>query len=145
LRANTKLSLPISVGYTYTNATFLNSFGSTDSLWGEVIDGDQLPYIPEHQINLMLSLEHNNYEFNLSGRYLGEFRTKAGSGTIAANEKVDSNFIVDFSAKYHFTKYLSFTSNIINAFDATYAVARVPSGLRPGHPFGANLGLEFRF
>lgn len=145
LRTNTKFSLPISIGYTFTNATFLNSFGSTDSLWGEVTDGDQLPYIPEHQINMMVSLEHNQYEFNLSGRYLGEFRTKAGSGEIAASEKVDSNFIVDFSAKYHFSNYLSFTSNIINAFDATYAVSRVPSGLRPGHPFGANLGLEFRF
>ncbi len=145
LRTNTQFSLPISVGYTYTNATFLNSFGSTDSLWGEVTDGDQLPYIPEHQINVMLSLENNQYEFNLSGRYLGEFRTKAGNGPIANNEKVDSNFVVDFSTKYHFSKNLSLTSNIINAFNSTYATARVPAGLRPGHPFGANLGIEFKF
>ena len=145
LETNTRFSLPISLGYTYTNATFLNSFGSTDGLWGEVSDGDRLPYIPEHQINATLSLEHKNYEFNLSGRYLGEFRTKAGAGSIAKNEKVDSNFVVDFSAKYHFNTHLSLSSNIINAFDSTYAVSRVPAGLRPGHPFGANLGLEFRF
>lgn len=144
LASNTKFSLPISLGYTYTNTEFLNSFGSNDDLWGTVEAGDQLPYIPEHQFNIMLSLEHDKYELNASSRYLGAFRTKAGSGAIPQNEKVDSNFVVDLSAKYHFNKHLSLTSNLINVFDATYAVSRVPAGLRPGHPFGANLGLEFR-
>jgi Fe(3+) dicitrate transport protein len=145
LEKSTKFSLPMSFGYTYTNAEFLNSFGSDADLWGEVEKGDQLPYIPEHQFNIMLSLEHNKYEINASARYLGEFRTRAGSGPIPVNEKVDSNFIVDFSAKYHFNPQLSLTSNIINVFDTTYEVSRVPAGLRPGHPFGANLGLEFNF
>ena len=52
----------------------------------------------------------------------------AGSGTIPENEKVDSNFVIDFSAKYHFNKHLSLTGNIINALDTTYAVSIVPSG-----------------
>ena len=145
LKSNTKFALPISLGYTYTNAEFQNSFGSNDDLWGEVQEGDQLPYIPKHQFNLMVSLEHAKYELNASGRYLGEFRTKAGSGDIPQNEKVDSNFVVDFSAKYHFNKHLSLTGNIINALDTTYAVSRVPAGLRPGMPFAANAGLEFKF
>lgn len=145
LSKNTKFSLPLTLGYTYTNTKFLNSFGSDDSLWGEVNEGDQLPYIPEHQLNVMLSLEHAKYELNLSGRYNGEFRTKAGSGDITNDELVNSNFIIDFSAKYYFSKYLSITGNVINMLDETYAVSRVPAGLRPGHPFGANLGLEFTF
>ncbi|SFN72931.1 Fe(3+) dicitrate transport protein [Bizionia echini] len=144
LVSNNTYSLPISFGYTYTNTKFLNSFGSSEDLWGTVEAGDQLPYIPEHQFNLMLSLEHEKYELNASSRYLGAFRTQAGTGAIPDNEKVDSNFVVDFSAKYHINQHLSLTSNIINVFDATYAVSRVPAGLRPGHPFGANLGLEFR-
>tara|TARA_R110002111_G_scaffold185630_1_gene251637 strand:+ start:3376 stop:5607 length:2232 start_codon:yes stop_codon:yes gene_type:complete len=145
LSKNTKFSLPLTLGYTYTNTEFLNSFGSDDSLWGEVNKGDQLPYIPQHQLNVMLSLEHAKYELNLSGRYNGEFRTKAGSGDIPNDELVASNFIIDFSAKYHFSKYLSITGNVINMLDETYAVSRVPTGLRPGHPFGANLGLELTF
>ncbi|MBC2846152.1 TonB-dependent receptor family protein [Winogradskyella flava] len=142
---NTKLKLPITFGYTFTNTEFLNSFGSDDSIWGEVQEGDELPYIPIHQFNIMASLEHAKYELNLSGRYNGEFRTLAGSGNIAADELVASNFIIDFSAKYHFSKQLSLTGNVINMLDETYAVSRVPAGLRPGHPFGGNLGLEFRF
>ncbi|MDT0559440.1 TonB-dependent receptor [Ichthyenterobacterium sp. W332] len=145
LSNNTKFSLPITFGYTFTNTEFLNSFGSEDDLWGEVTAGDQLPYIPRHQFNTMISLEHNNYEINLSGRFNGEFRTQAGSGSIPNNELVASNFIIDCSAKYHFSKSLSITGNIINALNKTYAVSRVPAGLRPGHPFGAYAGLEFRF
>jgi Fe(3+) dicitrate transport protein len=119
---NTKFKMPISLGYTFTNTEFLNSFGSNEGVWGEVNEGDQLPYIPTHQ-----------------------FRTLAGSRDIPNDELVASNFIIDFSAKYHFSKNLSLTGNIINMLDEVYAVSRVPAGLRPGHPFGANLGFEFRF
>lgn len=145
LPKNSKFNLPLTFAYTFTNTEFLNSFGSDDGLWGEVTEGDQLPYIPQHQFNVMIALEHAKYQLNLSGRYNGEFRTQAGIGTIPNSELVASNFIIDFSAKYHFNSNLSFTGNIINMLDETYAVARVPAGLRPGHPFGANLGLEYRF
>jgi Fe(3+) dicitrate transport protein len=145
LKNNSKFKLPITFGYTFTNTEFLNSFGSNNDIWGEVDEGDELPYIPRHQFNILLSLEHNKYELNLSGRYNGEFRTLAGSGNIPENELVASNFIIDFSAKYHIANKLSLTGNIINMLDETYAASRVPAGLRPGHPFGGNLGLEYKF
>ena len=142
---NKSFKLPVTFAYTFTNTEFLNSFGSNDDLWGEVTKGDELPYIPKHQFNVGLSLEHTKYELNINGRFNGEFRTMAGTGSIPDTERVDSNFIIDMSAKYHFTKNLSLTGNIINLLDETYAVSRVPAGLRPGHPFGGNLGFEFRF
>ena len=144
-KANAALSLPLSFGYTYTNTEFQNSFGSSNDLWGTVTVGDELPYIPKHQFNVGFSLEHNKFELNFNGRFNGEFRTLAGSGAIADSERVDSNFIVDISGKYYVTKNLNLTANIINLLDETYAVSRVPAGLRPGHPFGAYAGLEFRF
>ena len=142
---NDNYKLPVSFGYTLTQTEFLNSFDSPNGIWGEVEAGDELPYIPKHQFNLSVGLEHSKYELNLNGRFNGEFRTLAGVGAIPDNERVDSNFIIDFAAKYHFNNKLSLTTNIINLLDETYAVSRVPAGLRPGHPFGANLGLEFRF
>jgi len=137
--------LPISFGYTYTNTEFQNSFGSNDDLWGEVTAGDELPYISKHQFNIGLSLENTKYELNLNGRFNGKFRTQAGKGNIPTNELVESNFIIDFSGKYHITKNLDLTGNIINLFDETYAASRVPAGLRPGHPFGAYAGIQYRF
>ncbi|MFH4967997.1 TonB-dependent receptor [Gaetbulibacter sp. M240] len=145
LQNNIKFSLPITFGYTFTDTEFLNSFGSDDSLWGEVTAGDELPYIAKHQFNTSISLEHNRFELNLNGRLNGAFRTLAGTETITADNGVTSNFIIDFSGKYHFSKNLSVTGNIINLLDKTYAVSRVPAGLRPGHPFGAYAGLEFQF
>ena len=145
LSKKSNFSLPLTFGYTYTDTEFQNSFGSNDDLWGQVIAGDELPYISKHQFNIGLSLEHSKFELNLNARFNGEFRTRAGRGTIAANELVDSNFVVDFSGKYHFNKNLTATANIINLLDETYAASRVPAGLRPGHPFGAYAGLQYRF
>ena len=144
-KADSKIALPLSFGYTYTNTEFKNSFGSDNDLWGTVTVGDELPYIPKHQLNIGFSLEHSDFELNLNGRFNGEFRTLAGIGTIPDNEKVDSNFIVDLSGKYYVSKKISLTANIINLLDETYAASRVPAGLRPGHPFGAYAGLDFRF
>ena len=104
-----------------------------------------MPYIAKHQFNTSISLEHAKFELNLNGRLNGAFRTLAGTETITNANGVTSNFIIDFSGKYHFTKNLSLTGNIINLLDETYAVSRVPDGLRPGHPFGTYAGLEFRF
>ncbi|MFY9243967.1 MAG: TonB-dependent receptor [Polaribacter sp.] len=144
-KANATIALPFSFGYTLTNTEFQNSFGSSNDLWGTVTVGDELPYIPKHQFNIGFSIEHKTFEVNFNGRFNGEFRTLAGSGAIPNNERVDSNFIVDVSGKYFVTKQLSLTANIINLLDETYAASRVPAGLRPGHPFGAYAGLEFRF
>ena len=140
-----KYALPLTIGYTLTDTEFQTSFGSENDIWGEVTAGDELPYIAKHQFNGTLSLEHEKYEINLSARYNGEFRTQAGSGTIPSSERVDSNFIFDLSGKYRLGNYMAITANIINLFDETYAVARVPAGLRPGHPFGIYAGIELRY
>ncbi|MGY8909119.1 MAG: TonB-dependent receptor, partial [Flavobacteriales bacterium] len=95
--------------------------------------------------NIGFSVEHSAFEINLNARYNGEFRTLAGSGNIPDNERVDANFVIDASGKYFVNNQLSLTANIINLLDETYAASRVPAGLRPGHPFGAYVGLEFRF
>ncbi|WP_349351788.1 MULTISPECIES: TonB-dependent receptor family protein [unclassified Flagellimonas] len=145
LENNPNLQLPLTFGYTLTDTEFLNSFGSENDIWGEVNSGDELPYIAKHQFNAALSLEHQNFEINLSGRYNGAFRTLAGSGPIPADEKVASNFIVDLGGRYRFNKHLALTANAINLLDETYAVARVPAGLRPGHPFGIYAGIELRY
>ena len=145
LNNHEKLKLPITFAYTYTHAEFQSSFDSPNDIWGEVTKGDEMPYIPKHQFNALISLEHPSYELNLSGRYNGAFRTKAGSGSIPFNELVPSSFVVDFSAKYHLNDHFSINGRIINLLDETYAVSRVPAGLRPGHPFAASIGIFVRY
>ena len=145
LQKNTSYALPITFGYTFTDARFLNSFGSDASLWGEVQSGDELPYIAKHQFNTSISLEHNRFELNLNGRLNGAFKTEASADAVNAANGITSNFIIDFVGKYQVSKSLSLSAKIINVLDKTYAVAKVPAGLRPGHPFGIYGGLNFRF
>ncbi|MBT8238170.1 MAG: TonB-dependent receptor [Croceitalea sp.] len=137
--------MPITFGYTFTDTEFQNSFGSANDIWGEVQIGDELPYLSKHQWNTTLSLEHQDYEVNLSARYNGAFRTKAGQGSIPSNEKVGSNLVLDLAGKYRLGNHLALTANIMNLLDETYAVARVPAGLRPGLPFGVFGGFELRY
>lgn len=144
-KPSSKIALPITFGYTFTHTEFENSFGSNNGIWGTVTAGDELPYIPRHQFSTSFSVEHSKYEVNINARYNGEFRTMAGSGNIPTNELVESNFIVDASAKYFINNSFAVTTNVINLFDTTYAASRVPAGLRPGHPFGIYGGFQYRF
>ncbi|CAN5194965.1 TonB-dependent receptor [soil metagenome] len=144
-KSSYQFRLPVNFSYTYTHSEFQNSFASGEGIWGEINAGDEMPYIPNHQLQAGIGVEHLRFILNLTGRYSGEFRTMAGRGEIPVDEHIASNFIVDFAAKYHLTSSFSLSGNIINALDEEYVVARVPSGLRPGHPFGAYLGVNFQF
>ncbi|WP_339652605.1 TonB-dependent receptor [uncultured Maribacter sp.] len=140
-----KLRLPVSVSYTLTDTKFLSSFESDTDIFGEVTEGDEIPYIAKNQFNLNLGLEHEKFSLNMGLRYTDAFRTQAGTGTIPANQKVDFNYVIDLSGRYFYNKHLTFSSNIINLLDETYAVSRVPAGLRPGHPFGINFSVAYGF
>ena len=140
-----KFKLPISFSYTYTDTEFLTSFDSNEDIYGVVTMGDEIPYIAKNQLNASLGFQHPRFDVNLNSRYTSAFRTKAGSGPIPENFKVDSNFIVDLSGRYFLDNNFTLSANIINLFNTTYAVSRVPAGLRPGHPFGVNFGVAYEF
>jgi Fe(3+) dicitrate transport protein len=137
------VQLPVTFSYTLTDTELQSNFNS--GIWGTVTNGDEIPYIAKNQFALSLGFKYKKWDAALSGKYVDAFRTLAGQGEIAPNVKVDSNFIVDASAKYFLTKKVALMGNIINLFDSAYAVSRVPAGLRPGHPFGINAGIMARF
>ena len=140
-----KFRLPISFSYTFTDTEFLTSFESNEDIYGVVAVGDEIPYIAKHQLNATIGLQHIKFDINLNSRYSSAFRTQAGSGSIPEEFKVDSKFVFDVSARYFLDDNFTFSSNIINLFNTTYAVSRVPAGLRPGHPFGVNFGVAYSF
>ena len=139
---NTSISkyIPISFSYTLTDAKFLTSFGSTQDIWGEVNNGDQIPYIPKHQFSSSLSYRISKLDINLNASYNGKFSTLA-NGT----EEISSYLILDLSMKYRIKKDIFLKSKILNLLDKKYAVSKAPAGLRPGHPFGIYTGIEYKF
>ncbi|WP_339726674.1 TonB-dependent receptor family protein [Maribacter stanieri] len=140
-----KFRLPVTFTYTLTDTEFLSSFESDNDIFGEVTAGDEMPYIAKNQFNLNFGLMHKKFAVDLGARYIDAFRTQAGTATIPTNLRVDSNFVVDLAGRYFYNDHFTFSANIINLFDTTYAVSRVPAGLRPGHPFGINFSIAYGF
>ena len=137
---NDKTMIPLSLSYTLTNAKFLTDFGSTQDIWGEVREGDRIPYIPQHQFNSSLSIQTKDYEINLNANYNGKFSTVANGSF-----EIPSYLVFDISFIYNLRSDLIFRSKILNLFDKKYSVSRAPAGLRPGHPFGIYAGFEYKF
>ncbi|MBW8050209.1 MAG: TonB-dependent receptor [Cytophagales bacterium] len=138
-------SIPVSLVYTYTDATFQNNFDSDFSPWGEVKAGDKLPYLANNQFTFLISLDHRKFSLNLSGKYVDEMRTKAGQGDILNNEKTDAQFVLDFSADYAISKNAALFANATNLTNQVYVIARRPAGLRPGMPRAFNMGVKANF
>jgi len=138
------IDLPLSFQYTWTaEAEFRNAFDSSFDPWGNVEVGDELPYIPEHQLRASAGLEHERWGLNLAANYVGRMRTVAGQGPFNADETIDSHVAWDFIARWRFTDSLSSYIKVDNLFDKTYVAARRPAGLRPGLERTAYLGLTF--
>ena len=131
--------------YTWTaQAEFRNAFESDFDPWGDVQVGDELPYIPEHQLRATAGLEASKWRFNIAANYVGELRTRAGQGAFIPEESIDSHVVWDMVAAWQLTPQLSTYVKVDNLFDETYIAARRPAGVRPGLPRTAYLGLTYR-
>jgi Fe(3+) dicitrate transport protein len=137
--------VPFELRYTWTaEAEFRNAFESDFDPWGDVEVGDELPYIPEHQLRATAGLEASKWRFNIAANYVGKLRTRAGQGAFIPEESVDSHVVWDMVAAWQFTPRLSTYVKVDNLFDETYIAARRPAGVRPGLPRTAYLGLTYR-
>ncbi|MGK2741328.1 TonB-dependent receptor family protein [Tepidicaulis sp. LMO-SS28] len=128
------IAVPASAIYTYTDAEFKNSFNSSFGLWGDVVAGDKLPYVPEHQLTLNLGLEADVWRTNVTMNYVDETRSQAGQGAIPADQKVDARTIFDAGIEYDVMENLTVFGIAENVTDEVYNVAFTPAGARPGLP-----------
>jgi Fe(3+) dicitrate transport protein len=139
------VDVPFELRYTWTaEAEFQNAFESDFDPWGDVQVGDELPYIPEHQLRATAGLEASKWRFNIAANYVGKLRTRAGQGSFIPEESIDSHVVWDMVAAWQFTRQLSTYVKVDNLFDETYIAARRPAGVRPGLPRTAYLGLTYR-
>lgn len=143
LPKNCNVRLPLQVSYTYTDTEIRNSFESHS--WGNVVRGDEIPYIFKHALNMQLGIEYKWFYANIGARYNSDMRTSPGQGTIAEREKVPANLIFDASLNVFVNKYLTVRLNAINLTNRVYLTSRHPAGLRAGHPFGIYAGANVQF
>ena len=140
--AQANLSMPARLAYTYTQATFQNAFESEFEPWGTVAEGDELPYVPNHQLSLSLGLQTMRFGVDLSGKYVGRMRTAAGQGAFIDHQSTDAHFVLDLAADYSLTRQVKLFASVRNLTNEAYIVARRPAGVRPGLPRLFLLGVK---
>lgn len=140
---NNRFRIPVRAVYTYTEAEFQQPFDS--NFFGDVVAGDSLPYIPEHQLYLSAGIESDRMAVAFGGNYVSFVRTEAGQGTIPTLEYVPGRWIFDLTARFTISEQIGVFARVDNLFDEEYAVARRPAGLRPGKPQTILGGVELRF
>ncbi len=139
------LTMPLRASYTYSSAEFQNAFASDFEEWGTVEQGDELPYLPEHQLQLGAGIAGSRWRADLTGTFVGEMRVVAGTGSPAAADRVDDHWVVDLAAAFDLTRQVSLFARIENLLDEEYRAARRPAGSRPGRPRTALVGLNVSF
>jgi Fe(3+) dicitrate transport protein len=129
------LELPIKIAYTHTQSEFQSSFDSTFSQWGNVSVGDELPYLPENQFNLQVSLVGENWQVDLAYKYITEMLEAAGTDISQ----------IDVAAWYQINADLRIYAKLDNLTDEANIVSRRPFGARPGKPRQFVLGAKYTF
>ncbi len=135
-------SLPIRANYTYTKSEFKNSFNSSFEEWGNVISGDELPYLPNNQFYISGGVETPDWGASIGGKYVGEARSKAGNGAIPEAQLVEAHWVFDAAGEYKITKNIRGFATVDNIFDEEYIAALRPAGARPGMPLTAMAGIK---
>lgn len=138
-------ALPVRLTYTFTHAEFRNSFQSQYGPWGNVRIGDELPYVPRHQVYASIDTDHDAWRARLEGFYVGRMRTLAGQGPYVATDSTDAYFVVNVSGEYTLATGVSLFASVQNLADNVYIVGRHPSGVRPGLPRLFQGGLKIAF
>ena len=138
------VKFPLSAAYTLTLTEFQNSFDSEDPVFGSVKKGDEIPYVPRHQLNGMLAAEYGPASVYGNATYISGMREQAGSAPLNQVLATDKQFVVDIGAKYRVLRWLEVYGNVRNLFNELDLVSRRPFGARPNAPRMFQIGLKLK-
>lgn len=143
--ATSKIQIPLTLNYTFTQAEFQNSFDSNFGPWGNVTKGDELPYLPNQQFNATVGFNFDKLVSNISIYGTSEMRTVAGQGAVIDGQGTDSFILADLNIGYHVSSFAKVFVDVKNLTNEIYAASRRPAGLRPGLPRYVLGGIQFSF
>lgn len=140
-----ELQMPITFSYTLTYGEFLSDFQSADPIYGDVSQGDAIPYLPRHQANLSWALEHRFAGINASGTFVGQMRERASSGDFETGWTTDEQLWLDVGVYAKPIKWLKIYGNLRNVTNTANLVGRRPYGARVNAPRWLQVGAQAEF
>ncbi|MGA1379786.1 MAG: TonB-dependent receptor family protein [Chitinophagaceae bacterium] len=148
---------PISVTYTYTHAVFSTTFSNAGGDWGTglIQKNDRIPFLTPHLLTVSAGFETNRFNSTVLARFTGLTRIKPGQDNniqtpengIAHNNvnALNSYWVIDISSNYKINAKATLFATLNNVLNATYIVANLPQGYRPGMPIAVMTGVKVNF
>jgi Fe(3+) dicitrate transport protein len=134
LAAGFGLRAPLRLGYTFQRSIFRQSFTSDNPQWGDIEQGDELPYLPAHQLHAQAAVGGVHWEVALAGRYTSAMRDTAGQGEAPAAEWTDAAWVLDAAARVRWPRWGELYVTVDNVLDEAHITSRRPFAARPGVP-----------
>jgi Fe(3+) dicitrate transport protein len=135
--------LPARAAYTLTESEFQASFVSANPQFGDVEEGDELPYVPTHQASAQLGVTNQTFALNTRLTFVGEMREEAGQ--LDEDRRTGRYALLDLLASYQFLEGFEAYAKASNVLGTQAIASRRPYGARPLAPFMARLGVKYAF
>ncbi|MEL7537053.1 MAG: TonB-dependent receptor [Pseudomonadota bacterium] len=136
-----ELRFPLLVTYTYTDGEFDSDIADTD-FFGDVSEGDPIPYIPEHQLFVQTGIEATRWSGFVSASYVDEVCTIAACGPF---QSTDDSLTFDVIGSYIVSDQLTFYGRVENLTDEEDILGRQPYGARPNRSRTGSVGVRYDF
>jgi len=130
----------VDASYTFTDATFDTDIADT-GFFGDVQDGDDLPYVPDHQAVATIGLEHPRYGVSLRTAFTDEMCVQGGCDRFL---RTDDLLTFDLSGRFRAREGLEVFAVLENLTDQEEIVGRHPYGARGNKPRAFRIGFDFR-
>jgi Fe(3+) dicitrate transport protein len=139
------LTLPVSASYTLALSEFLNTFRTEDPILADVEAGDEIPYVPRHQANALVGVDHERAGGYVTGTFVSAMREQAGSEPLDEVLSTDDQLTFDVGGYFRPLAWLKVYANVRNVLDSHYLVSRRPFGARPNAPRWIQVGAKASF
>jgi Fe(3+) dicitrate transport protein len=136
---------PVTLAYTYSRGSFQSDFVSADPIYGSVERGDELPYLPRHQLVATLAVEWSHSGAQVAAHYSSAMREEAGREPLDTAWAADDRFSLDVGSKVMPTKWWTVYGNVRNLLDTQRITSHRPFGARPNAPRWVQVGTKLSF
>lgn len=123
----------------------MNTFSSDDPIFGDVKEGDEIPYVPRHMANAMAGVESSRVGVSAAVSYVAAMREVAGNQPLSDTLATDEEFVVDASGYVRLFGTLAIYANVRNIFNNHAILSHRPFGARPNAPRWIQVGARVTF
>lgn len=139
------LRSPLRLAYTFTHSEFRSGFASENPQWGDVRRGDEMPYVPAHQVSLQAGVAGHTWDVAALAFLASPMRERPGQGDPLPGQETDATLTLDLAGSYGFGRWGTLYSTVTNVTGRAQLVSRLPYGARPGAPRLVTVGYRNHF